>query len=86
MELILLILPLRLRDEAEKNLSIEKASVESPVEMALTGTPTPLFPATSTGHPSLPDLLSFRMVATIGVFSNGLVLGGLWSRTQVPGE
>lgn len=31
MEIILLIPPLRLRDEAEKNLSIEKASVDSPV-------------------------------------------------------
>lgn len=86
MEIILLILPLRLRDEAEKNLSIEKASVDSPVEMALTGKPAPLSPVTSTWHPSLPDLLSFRMVGTIWVFSNGLVLGRLWSRTQVPGE
>lgn len=87
MEIILLILPLRLRDEAEKNLLIEKASVDSPVEMALTGNPAPLFPVTSTWHPSShPYLLSFRMVATIWVFSNGLVLGRLWSRTQVPEE
>lgn len=56
MEIILLILPLRLRDEAEKNLLTEKASVDSPVEMALTGKPRPSLPSDLYLTPFFPSL------------------------------